>query len=207
MNGERQPVVYVVDDDPAVSQSLRFLLGSVKLKTRVFAGVRNFLDAYDARLPGCLLLDIRMPGMSGIEVLDRLEEFGVALPVIVLTGHGDVPLAVHAMKSGAVDFLRKPVPPQQLLDTVQLALRADAENRRARAAADEIARRLGALSAREREVLERVARGGINKQIAAELGISPRTVESHRANGMKKLGARNLVELIGLVAPRSVRTA
>ena len=197
--GRLRPTVHIVDDDAAVSQALRVLLGSMRMKTRAFSGLRKFLDAYDARIPGCLLLDIRLPELGGMEFLDQIADFGVTLPVIVLTGHGDVPLAVRAMKAGAVDFLRKPAPPQELLDAVQRALRTDAANRGVRADAEERARRLGALTAREREVAALVARGMSSKNVATKLAISARTVESHRASAMNKLGARNLPGLVRLM--------
>lgn len=192
-------IVYVVDDDPAVGQALGFLLRSFNLECRIYRSVQKFLDAYDGTLPGCLLLDVRMPEMSGLEFLDRLEEFGLQLPVIMLTGHGDVPMAVHAMKSGAADFLQKPVNGQKLIEVVQKCVAQDAENRRFLTQRHDVAQRLATLSEREREVMQRVANGGTSKAIAHELGLSTRTVESHRASAMRKLRVRRTYDVIRLM--------
>lgn len=192
-------IVYVVDDDPAVGQALGFLLRSFNLECRIYRSVQKFLDAYDGTLPGCLLLDVRMPEMSGLEFLDRLEEFGLQLPVIMLTGHGDVPMAVHAMKSGAADFLQKPVNGQKLIEVVQKCVAQDAENRRFLTQRDDVAQRLAQLSEREREVMQRVANGETSKAIAQELGLSTRTVESHRASAMRKLRVRRTYDVIRLM--------
>lgn len=198
-------IVYVVDDDPAVGQALGFLLRSFNLDCRIYRSVQKFLDAYDGTLPGCLLLDVRMPEMSGLEFLDRIEEFGVQLPVIMLTGHGDVPMAVHAMKSGAADFLQKPVNGQKLIEVVQKCVAQDAENRRFLTRRHDVAQRLATLSEREREVMQRVANGQTSKAIAHELGLSTRTVESHRASAMRKLRVRRTYDVIRLM--RSERGA
>ena len=192
-------IVYVVDDDPAVGQALGFLLRSFNLECRIYRSVRKFLDAHDAMLPGCLLLDVRMPEMSGLEFLDRLEEFGLQLPVIMLTGHGDVPMAVHAMKSGAADFLQKPVNGQKLIEVVQKCVAQDAENRRFLTQRYDVAQRLKTLSERELEVMQRVANGETSKAIAQELGLSTRTVESHRASAMRKLRVRRTYDVIRLM--------
>jgi len=192
-------IVYVVDDDPAVGQALGFLLRSFNLECRIYRSVQKFLDAYDAMLPGCLLLDVRMPEMSGLEFLDRLEEFGLQLPVIMLTGHGDVPMAVHAMKSGAADFLQKPVNGQKLIEVVQKCVAQDAENRRFLTQRYDVAQRLKTLSERELEVMQRVANGETSKAIARELGLSTRTVESHRASAMRKLRVRRTYDVIRLM--------
>ena len=192
-------IVYVVDDDPAVGQALGFLLRSFNLECRIYRSVQKFLDAYDAMLPGCLLLDVRMPEMSGLEFLDRLEEFGLQLPVIMLTGHGDVPMAVHAMKSGAADFLQKPVNGQKLIEVVQKCVAQDAENRRFLTQRYDVAQRLKTLSERELEVMQRVANGETSKAIAQELGLSTRTVESHRASAMRKLRVRRTYDVIRLM--------
>ena len=192
-------IVYVVDDDPAVGQALGFLLRSFNLECRIYRSVRKFLHAHDAMLPGCLLLDVRMPEMSGLEFLDRLEEFGLQLPVIMLTGHGDVPMAVHAMKSGAADFLQKPVNGQKLIEVVQKCVAQDAENRRFLTQRYDVAQRLKTLSERELEVMQRVANGETSKAIARELGLSTRTVESHRASAMRKLRVRRTYDVIRLM--------
>ncbi len=192
-------IVYVVDDDPAVGQALGFLLRSFNLECRIYRTAQKFLDAYDGTLPGCLLLDVRMPEMSGLEFLDRLEEFGLQLPVIMLTGHGDVPMAVHAMKRGAADFLQKPVNGQKLIEVVQKCIAQDAENRRFLTQQYDVAQRLAKLSEREREVMQRVANGETSKAIAHELGLSTRTVESHRASAMRKLRVRRTYDVIRLM--------
>lgn len=192
-------IVYVVDDDPAVGQALAFLLRSFNLECRVYRTVQKFLDAYEGSQPGCLLLDVRMPEMSGLEFLDRIGEFGLQLPVIMLTGHGDVPMAVHAMKSGARDFLQKPVNGQKLIEVVQRCVAQDVENRRLWAQRDDVAERLATLSAREREIIQRVANGQTSKTIAHEVGLSTRTVESHRASAMRKLRVRRTYDVIRLM--------
>ena len=199
MSKQDTGIVYVVDDDPAVGQALGFLLRSFNLECRIYRSVQKFLDAYDAMLPGCLLLDVRMPEMSGLEFLDRLEEFGLQLPVIMLTGHGDVPMAVHAMKSGAADFLQKPVNGQKLIEVVQKCVAQDAENRRFLTQRYDVAQRLKTLSERELEVMQRVANGETSKAIARELGLSTRTVESHRASAMRKLRVRRTYDVIRLM--------
>jgi FixJ family two-component response regulator len=192
-------VVFVVDDDEAVRASVAMLLESVALKVETFASARAFLDAWTADRPGCLVLDLRMPGLSGLELQEQLAARGSRLPIVFLTGHGDVPDAVAAMRRGAVDFLRKPFRDQDLLDRIQQALeldrarRADAEER------GRIRARLERLTPREREVLERVVAGAPNKVIAGELGLSERTVEIHRSRVMAKMEATSLAELVRLV--------
>ncbi len=191
--------VFVVDDDQAVRDSLRQLLQAVGLRVQIYASARDFLAAYQPDTPGCLVLDIRMPGMGGLDLQAQLVQEGVKLPIIFLTGHGDVPAAVRALKAGAMDFLQKPVNSQALLDLVQQAIRRDAETRATSAEQAEITRRLQTLTAREREVLDRMVAGMANKVIAFELAISERTVEFHRGKIMKKMGARSLAELVNMV--------
>lgn len=193
------PVVFVVDDDEAVRASVAMLLESVTLPVETFASGREFLDAWAGDRPGCLVLDLRMPGLSGLELQERLAERGSRLPIIFLTGHGDVPDAVAAMRAGAVDFLRKPFRDQDLLDRIQQALEVDRARRTAAGERAELAARLERLTPREREVLDRVVAGQPNKQIAAELGVSDRTVEIHRARAMAKMEAASLAELVRLV--------
>ena len=193
------PIVFVVDDDEGVRNSLRFLLKSVGLETRALASASEFLDAYQPAQPGCLVLDVRMPGMSGLELQQQLNLRGAVIPVIFITGHGDIPMAVEAMQQGAFDFLQKPFRDQDLIDRIQRALERDGRNR---AALDEHARireRLDSLTPREREVLALMTRGKPNKIMAAELGLSQRTVEIHRARVMEKSGAASLAQLVRMV--------
>ena len=190
------PAVFVVDDDDAVRDSLRELLDSVGLEAETFASARDFLDAYDPPRPGCLVLDIRMPGMSGLELQERLNERDVNLPIVFITGHGDVPMAVEAMKRGAVDFIQKPFRDQELLDRINLALEHNRERRDTEAARHIIADRIETLTPREREIMEMVVEGKANKVIAIDLGLSQRTVEVHRARVMDKMKARTLADLV-----------
>jgi two-component system, LuxR family, response regulator FixJ len=189
-------VVHVIDDDEEVRQSLAFLLSSAGLAVRVHESAVAFLSVLNDIQEGCVVTDIRMPQMDGLELQRRLREVKAVLPVIVMTGHGDVPLAVEAMKAGAVDFIEKPFDDEVLLSAIRLALerRAKDSERDARTAA--IKDRIDKLSEREREVLERLVMGKANKVIAYELGISPRTVEVYRANVMTKMQADSLSELV-----------
>ena len=191
--------VFVVDDDRAVRDGLRQLLQAVGLRVQTYASAPDFLAAYQPDTPGCLVLDIRMPGMGGLDLQAQLVQEGVQLPIIFLTGHGDVPAAVRALKAGAMDFLQKPVNSQSLLDLVQQAIRRDAETRTTSAEQAEITGRLQTLTAREREVLDMMVAGKASKVIAFELVISERTVEFHRAKIMKKMGTRSLAELVNMV--------
>lgn len=187
--------VHVVDDDGAIRDALAWLLGSRGLVTRTWPSAEAFLAGHDPGQPGCLVLDIRMEGMSGIELFDALLSAGSPLPVIFLTGHGDVPLAVAALKKGAFDFVEKPFNDNQLVDLVIEALRRDEARRSERAAEAGVAARLESLSAREREVMAAVLRGDPNKAIADALGLAVRTVEVHRARLFEKMGVRSAVEL------------
>ena len=196
---ERSPVVFIVDDDEAVRSSLRLLLKSVGLVPSALASAREFLDKYDPAQPGCLVLDVRMPEMSGLELQEQLNLKGAVLPVIFITGHGDVPMAVEAMQAGACDFLQKPFRDQDLIDRIQRALDKDRTNR---AALDErtlIRERLQSLTPREREVLAMVTSGKANKIMAADLGVSQRTIEIHRARVMEKMSAASLAQLVRMV--------
>jgi two-component system response regulator FixJ len=193
---ERSPVVFIVDDDEAVRSSLRLLLKSVGLVPTALGSAREFLDKYDPAQPGCLVLDVRMPGMSGIELQETLNRQGAVIPVIFITGHGDVPMAVEAMQAGAFDFLQKPFRDQDLIDRIQRALEKDRASRAVLNEHSLIQERLESLTPREREVLTLVTSGKPNKVMAADLGVSQRTVEIHRARVMEKMGASSLAQLV-----------
>ena len=199
MNGEI--TVFVVDDDRAVRESLALLVQSVGLEVETFAGAGEFLDAYLPDRCGCLITDIRMPGMSGLELQERLTADGYPIPVIVLTGFGDVPAAVRALKGGAVDFVEKPFNPQALLDLVQQAIVRDTDLREQAAREADVAERMALLTPREQEVMALVVAGKANKVVAIDLSISERTVELHRGRIMKKMRARSLAELMRVVLP------
>lgn len=189
-------IVFVVDDDAAVCDSLRFLIESVGLQVRTFSSADEFLAAYTPDQPGCLVLDIRMPGMSGLELQEQLAKRGYTLPVIIITAHGDVPSAVRAMHAGAVDFMSKPFNDQSLLDRVHQALAKDAQTRRDAAVRAAIAAKVALLTPREREVMDLVVSGMSNKGIAAQLQLSAKTVETHRARVMEKMEAGSVAELV-----------
>jgi two-component system, LuxR family, response regulator FixJ len=191
-----EPTVFVVDDDRAMRDSLRWLLESVGLTVRTYSTAADFLREYEPAQPGCLVLDVRMPGMSGLDLQAELVRRGAGLPTIVVTGHAEVPMAVRAVKAGAVDFIEKPFSDQLLLDRVRQALEIDRLEREVRHRREEARRRLESLTAREREVLGLVAAGKANKEIAASLGLSPKTVEVHRAHVMSKMAVDSLAELI-----------
>ena len=190
------PLVHVVDDDEAVRDSLALLLESSGMSARTYDSAAAFLRALPNLASGCVLTDVRMPDLDGLELQRRLMELGVQMPVIVMTGHGDVPIAVEALKAGAADFLEKPFDDAQLLAAVSSALAAGQRAQDEQAALAGIARRLTSLTPREREVLDRLVAGQPNKTIAYDLGSSPRTVEVHRARVMEKMGVRNLPELV-----------
>jgi two-component system, LuxR family, response regulator FixJ len=194
-----KPTVFVVDDDAAVRDSLRFLLRSVGHPVEVFASAADFMHAYGDDRPGCLVLDIRMPGMSGLELQQQLVERRALIPIIFITGHGDVPMAVEAMQSGAMDFIQKPFRDQDLLDRINQALEKDLANRQALGELNLIRERLASLTPREREVMDMVVHGKANKVIAADLDLSQRTVEIHRARVMEKMHASSLAHLVRMV--------
>ena len=189
-------IVHVIDDDEAVRQSLAFLLGTAGLEVRTYDSATAFLDALPNVVAGCVITDVRMPVVGGLELLRRLRKLKLAVPVIVITGHGDVPLAVEAMKMGAADFLEKPFDDEALLASVRSALNALDRDRKREVERSEIESRLSGLSSREREVLEGLVAGQANKQIAHALGISPRTIEIYRANLMTKMQAASLSDLV-----------
>jgi len=191
-----EPRVFIVDDDPGVLDSLAFLLRTVGLRTETFGSAQEFIARGDVRAPGCLLLDVRMPMMSGLELQEKLQAIGSTLPVIFLSAHGDIPMAVKAVKSGAMDFVQKPFRDQELIDKIQSALEYDRRARASAAATSDAAARFGSLTPRERQVLEAVVAGKANKVIAADLGVSQRTVEIHRAHVMRKMQADSVARLV-----------
>jgi FixJ family two-component response regulator len=196
--GATGPTVYVVDDDPAMRSSLRWLIESVGLIVRTCASAQEFLRTYQPTDPGCLVLDVRMPGMSGLDLQNELALRKIHIPILIITGYAEVPLAVRAMKAGAFDFIEKPFSDQTLLDRIRAAVAQDEVSRRRRAVRAEVLARLRLLTARERDVLNRVVTGKSNKVIAAELDLSTKTVEVHRAHVMDKLKAASLADLIRL---------
>lgn len=191
--------VYVVDDDEAMRDSMQWLLESRGFAVECYPTAEEFLAVYTSDRPGCLLLDVRMPGMSGLELYERLRSRNYRLPVIFITGHGDVPMAVSALKKGAADFIEKPFNDQELADLVENSLERDARARQERRQQESVSSRLLSLTPREKEVLGRVVAGKLNKQIADELSISIKTVEVHRGRIMEKVGAGSLAELVQLV--------
>lgn len=195
----QEATVFIVDDDDAVRESLAFLMKSVGIKAESFPNAQAFLDSYNPARPGCLVLDIRMPGMSGLELQDKLKQMGSILPIIFITGHGDVPMAVKAIKAGAMDFVQKPFRDQELIDRIREVLEEDSHVRAEKLQRNEILRRMDTLTEREREVMEQVVDGKANKVVAIDLNVSQRTVEIHRANVMEKMKARSLAQLVRLV--------
>lgn len=193
---KKTPTIYVVDDDDSMRQAIALLLRTVGYQPIVFGRPSDFLAKFDANQHGCLVLDIRMPEMSGLEVQQQLNRSGAILPVIFMTGHGDIPMAVQAMKDGAFDFLTKPFRDQDLLDRINTALKQDAENRAAIDMHADLRRRADSLTPREKEVLELIVEGKANKVVAIDLGLSECTVEIHRANVMEKMGARSVAHLV-----------
>jgi two-component system, LuxR family, response regulator FixJ len=203
----RDPTVFVVDDDPAMRASLRWLIESVGLRVVTFATAQEFLQSFEIGTPGCMLLDVRMPGMSGLDLQAELAARRIKIPILIITGYAEVPIAVRAMKAGAFDFIEKPFSDQTLLDRIRRAIAVDGESRKL---AEECARaleRVRQLTARERDVMDRVVLGKSNKVIAGELNLSPKTVEAHRKHVMEKTGADSLAELIrlALLAEREQR--
>jgi FixJ family two-component response regulator len=197
-----EPTVFVVDDDDAVRRFLSGLVQSIDLRVEVYASAQDFLEAYEPGCPGCLLLDVRMPGMSGLELQRALAEQSIDLPVIILTGHGNVPVAVQAMKAGAVDFIEKPFNNELLLDRIQTAVAQNVRADSARTRRNEISNRMQSLTPRERQVLDLVVAGETNKGVARHLDISEKTVEIHRANVMQKMRAKSLADLVKMATDR-----
>jgi len=194
-----EPTVNVVDDDENVRDSLGQLIAAVGFSARTFASAQEFLDSYDFSEPGCLLLDVRMPGMSGLGLQHKLAECRDCLPIVFITGHGDVATAVEAFKNGAVDFIEKPFNDQKLLDSINKAVEISLRNWRDKAELADIRKRLDSLTSREHQVMEGIIDGKTNKMIAFELDLSPKTVDYHRCNIMEKMGVNSAVQLTRLV--------
>lgn len=195
----QQPTVFVVDDEASIRNSLKWLLESVRVPVQTFESGHDFLAAHTDDRRGCIVLDVRMPGMSGLEIMKRLHNRGVRTPIIFLSAHGDVPMAVQALKDGAFDFLEKPYNNQRFLDCVQSALEHDTLNRLHQNADEDLLERLKNLTAREREIINLVVAGKSNKETAQSLGISHKTVEAHRGRLMTKMGASSLVDLVRIM--------
>jgi FixJ family two-component response regulator len=206
---EADPVVFVVDDDVAMRRSLENLIRSVGLRVEAFASAQEFLRSNREDVPGCLVLDVRLPGLSGLDLQKRMAEADIEIPIIFITGHGDIPMTVQAMKAGAVEFLPKPFRDQELLDAIQQALERDGKSREQRAEVEVLRSRFDLLTPREREVMPLLVAGLLNKQIAAELGSSETTVKIHKHHVMEKMQAGSLAELvriadrIGIPTPKS----
>lgn len=196
--------VFVVDDDQAMRNSLKWLIESVGMNVEVFGSADEFIRSYYPGRAGCLLLDVRMPGMSGLELQEYFVEQQIRIPVIIITGHGDVPMAVRAMKVGAVDFIEKPFNDELLLDSIRNALMIDVEQRSVQAERSEIAARLAELTPREHQVMEMVTNGRANKEIALALGVSAKTVEAHRARVMEKMQASSLADLVKMAIAANI---
>ncbi len=192
------PIVFVVDDDPDVLKSLARVLRSAELAVATFSSPSEFLEQHDPRAAGCLVLDVAMPGLNGLELQQALTAKSSAIPIIFLTGRGDIPMSVQAMKGGAVDFLTKPIDDEDLLKAVHTALEKDRIERQSRAELDEIQERLATLTPREREVLTHVVSGQMNKQIAYDLGTVEQTIKVHRARVMEKMKVNSMAELVRL---------
>lgn len=192
----KEPTVFIVDDDLAVGRSIRWLIESIRLQVETFPSAQAFLDGYDAAKPGCLVLDVRMPGMSGLELQERLTAQRVWIPIIFITGHGDVQMAVKAVQAGAFDFVEKPFNDQDLLDRIQKAIAVDAERRGKDARHQQLKSLFVSLTPREREVMDLVVEGLSNKAVANTLGLSAKTVEVHRAKVMEKMHARSVSDLV-----------
>jgi FixJ family two-component response regulator len=200
-------VVFVIDDDPSMRGALEDLVGSVGLQVRPFASPQDFLQSKLPEVPGCLVLDVRLPGMSGLAFQKELAKLGIALPVIFITGHGDIPMSVRAMKAGAVEFLTKPFHDQELLDAIHIAIKRDRERRREAVLVTELQERYATLTERERQIMTLVVVGRANKQIAAELNLSEMTVKVHRGQVTRKMRAGSLPELVRMADRLGVPTS
>ena len=207
MSGERskRPVVFVVDDDAALREALRSLLRSVDLQVELFASASEFLAAKRPDAPSCLVLDIRLPGLSGLDFQAELAKANIQIPIIFITGHGDIPMTVKAMKGGAVEFLTKPFRDQDLLDAIQIALTRDRARHDSETAISSLRAQFGQLTPREQEVMALVTGGLMNKQVAAEIGVTEVTVKVHRGNVTRKMGAKSLAELVRMADALGIR--
>jgi FixJ family two-component response regulator len=205
--GEMTPVVFVIDDDPSMRAALEDLISSVGLQPRLFASPQEFLQGPRLDAPGCLVLDVRLPGMSGLTFQKELERVGITLPIIFITGHGDIPMSVRAMKAGAVEFLTKPFNDQEMLDAIHAAIERDRQGRRQAVLVAELRERYTTLTERERQIMTLVVIGRANKQIAAELNLSEMTVKVHRGQAMRKMQAESLPELVRMADRLGVTNA
>jgi FixJ family two-component response regulator len=205
--GAQEPVVYVVDDDESVRQALRNLLRSVGLRVEVFSSAPEFLQSKLADVPSCLILDIRLPRLSGLDFQVELVEAGIHIPIIFMTGHGDIPMTVRAMKAGAVDFLTKPFRDQDMLDAVTAAIERDRNSRNEARILSDLKARFATLTSREQEVMTLVTTGLMNKQIAARIGIAEITVKIHRGHIMRKMGAKSLADLVKMAQVLKIHRA
>ena len=192
-------VVFVVDDDPSVRRAIKLLLESIGLEVELFGSAQEFLPSGSTKGPSCLILDVRLPGVSGLDFQRQLAEANINIPIIFISAHGDVPMTVRAMKAGAIEFLTKPFRDQDLLDAVQVALERDRARRQREAGIATLRERFESLSAREREVVAMVVSGMLNKQIAAKIGITENTVKVHRSRAMEKMQAQSLADLVKMV--------
>jgi FixJ family two-component response regulator len=202
-----QPIVFVVDDDASMRQALARLLQSVQLRVEVFASPQEFLQSERPNVPSCLVLDVRLPGLSGLDFQAELAKADVRIPIVFITGHGDIPMSVRAMKAGAVDFLAKPFRDQDLLDAVTAAIQRDQKRREHENAMTDLRAHFSSLTPREREIMALVASGLMSKQIAAEVGLSEITVKVHRSHLMKKMGARSVADLVRMAEALGVKPA
>jgi FixJ family two-component response regulator len=200
-------VVHVIDDDESPREALSLLFPSVGLDVRTYTSVQEFVDARAHDGPGCIVLDVRLPGISGLEFQSRRDGFGVHLPIVLMTGHSDVPMSVRAMKAGAVDFLPKPFRDQDMIDAVTAAIERDRERRAAEDAAADLRTRYANLSPREQQVMTRVSAGKMNKQVAFDLGLSEITVKSYRGAVMQKMGARTFADLVRMADALALRSS
>jgi FixJ family two-component response regulator len=202
----RAPVIHIVEDDASLREALASLFASVELETRQYGSTAAFLEAHEPDQPGCLVLDVRLPGLSGLDFQSQMEGLGVRLPVVLMTGHGDIPMSVRGMKAGAVDFLAKPFRDQDMLDAAAAAVERDRRRREAEGNSDRVRALFETLSPRERQVMALVTAGKMNKQVAGDLNLSEVTVKIHRGSAMRKMGAKSLADLVRMAGALGLRT-